>query len=86
MKKTGNMKSTRVEIMEQVQDRARPTGSTLCFQKVIYHHPDGRDEAGYRFIYRGSDGNLRPQRGQARIEDGAQLKRLTDKATEAGWL
>jgi len=58
----------------------------LLFQWCEYHYDDGSPaERGYRFIWRGPDGNLRPQRGQARIPDAAVLLRLLSRASADGW-
>lgn len=60
-------------------------GWKLCFQRVTYHYDDGRNENGYRFIWKDDDGNLRPTRGQARIPNAAVLRRLISKAEATEW-
>lgn len=74
-----------IEILEEVTTEYGPRKWNLCFQKCIYHYENGEDEKGYRFIWRDENGNLRPQRGQARIPDKDTLKDLINEAKKAGW-
>ena len=57
----------------------------LCFQKCTYTYDNGTKQPGYRFIWRRPAGTLQSSRGQTRIEDAAQMQRLTDAAKKAGW-
>lgn len=75
-----------VERLKEV-NTGYPEGEwNLCFQKCIYNYENGDPEEGYRFIWRDENGNLRPQRGQARIPDKNTLMDLLMKAEEDGWL
>ncbi|MDI6762840.1 MAG: hypothetical protein QME83_07395 [Thermodesulfobacteriota bacterium] len=76
-----------VDVLKQVKTN-HPEGEwNLCFQKCIYNYDgNGESEEGYRFIWRDQNGNLRPQRGQARIPDKNTLMSLIKLAEEDGWL
>lgn len=58
----------------------------LCFQWGKYRYDDGGSDFGYRFIWKDSGGNQKPQRGQARIPDAKDLFLLLSRAAEEGWL
>jgi hypothetical protein len=75
-----------VKVLEEVKT-GYPEGEwNLCFQKCIYNYGNGDSEEGYRFIWRDQNGNLRPQRGQARIPNKNTLMDLLMHAEEDGWL
>jgi hypothetical protein len=57
---------------------------TLCFQYVCYHLEDGREEEGYRFIYRAPDGRMLS--GILYIPTAEQLWALLQDAIRDGWL
>ena len=62
------------------------TGHELCFQKCSYIYDDGSEtEEGFRFIWKDPQGNLLPQRGQARIPSLDDLRKLVDQAIKEGW-
>jgi hypothetical protein len=62
------------------------TGYTLCFQWGECRYPPTKEvEHGYRFIYRDPAGNLRPQRGQARLPSLKLIRKLLETAEEEGW-
>lgn len=75
---------TRVEIIEGVSKRY-DSGWELCFQSCKYHHQNGESESGLRFIWKDPNGNLKPQRGQARIPDSTDLLYLIFLASQKGW-
>jgi hypothetical protein len=65
-----------------------PDQPTLWFQWCRYLYDDGKQEYGYRFIWRrASDdgGGLQAARGQARIPSLAEIERLLTKAREENW-
>lgn len=75
---------TRVQIIHETA--AEPLEErTLCLQWCRYVHEGGGVELGYRFIWRGPDGGLRPARGQARIPSMKTLLGLVHKAAAEGW-
>ncbi len=76
-------KSAKIKYDQEVKEPV-VSGWTLCFQRITLLHDDGREEKGYRFIYRRPDNSLQG-RGAARIPDAATLQRLTDKAKAEGW-
>ena len=59
-------------------------GRTLCLQYVRYHHDEGTDHDGYRFIYR--DPQDRLLSGILYIPKAAQILWLLGQAAEHGWL
>jgi hypothetical protein len=59
------------------------TGICVFSGEDVYD--DGSSQTGYRFIWRKPDGNLQAARGQARIPCAADMFRLIQMATEAGW-
>jgi len=81
-----------VDVVDEVND-GNTDGSHLCFQNCIYHYTDGTEsQPGFRFIWRDGENKrkdgmpkLKPQRGQARIENERHLNDLLDKASKAGW-
>jgi hypothetical protein len=77
----------RVQIINEVTT-IYPTDTgewKLCFQWCLYVYDDGKSHNGYRFIWRDPDGNLKPQRGQARISSLKQAIELFNKAIKEGW-
>lgn len=75
---------TRVQIIHETA--TEPVGERkLCLQWCRYVHEGGAVELGYRFIWRGPDGSLRPARGQARIPSMKTLLGLVRKAAAEGW-
>lgn len=57
----------------------------LCLQWCLYVYDDGTTENGYRFIWRKDNGNMRPDRGQARIPSIEVATELIQKAKAEGW-
>jgi hypothetical protein len=57
----------------------------LCFQYCRYEFGDGKEENGYRFIWRTPEGNLQATRGQARIPSISDINYLTGVALKEGW-
>ena len=63
-----------------------PGNWRLCFQWVRYKYDNGDpSQMGYRFIWRRPDNSLQAAMGQARIPCAADMYKLIEKATEAGW-
>ncbi len=58
---------------------------TLCFQYCRYLYGDGKQDMGYRFIWKTPEGKLQPARGQARIPSVKDAIELIEKAKEEGW-
>ena len=60
-------------------------GWELCLQYCEYNYDNGNpSEKGYRFIYK-ENGNLKPQRAQARIPSFSHIHKLMAQAVEQGW-
>lgn len=74
-----------VEILSEVPHKMVEEDWNLCFQKVIYHYDDAKQQKGYRFIWRRPDGSLQAARGQARIESLEQMESLIIEAKKAGF-
>ena len=77
-------KNTWVKILNEVPTK-RSEAWQLCFQECHYYYANGKDEEGYRFIWRRPDGSLQPARGQARIPSKQDLEDLLNQAAQAGW-
>jgi len=77
------MAQSRVQVLEEVSKDYLPKGQ-LYLQWARYIYENGDIKEGFRFIWR-RDGNLRPDRGQARIPSLAVAIELIGKAMEAGW-
>lgn len=60
-------------------------GGTLCLQQVIYLHPDGSTEEGYRFIWRDEADRIKPLRGQTRLPSLKIAENLIAQARRLGW-
>lgn len=73
-----------IKILNEVKKQAKD-GDFLCLQQVIYPYSDDKEKEGYRFIWRTSDGNMIPSRGQARIPSLAITLELISKAMSEGW-
>ena len=73
-----------IQIINEVKKQAKD-GDFLCLQQVIYPYADDKEKEGYRFIWRTSDGNMIPSRGQARIPSLAITLELISKAMSEGW-
>lgn len=73
-----------IKILNEVKKQAKD-GDFLCLQQVIYPYSDDTEKEGYRFIWRTSDGNMIPSRGQARIPSLAITLELISKAMSEGW-
>lgn len=68
------------EVKKQFKD-----GDILCLQHVVYPYPESNDKEGYRFIWRTSDGKMKPTRGQARIPSLSVALELISIAKFEGW-
>lgn len=78
------IKTTRVFPLTEV---TTPTDceETLCFQEAVYNYPDQKADVRFRFIRRDKNGNLKPQRGQAGIDDLDQaLNLILEMAEQKG--
>ena len=69
----------------EVSKNGNLEGWRLCFQYGTYYYDKVHSEKGFRFIWR-YNGNLKPQRGQARIPSLKDLFELLLLASEKGWL
>lgn len=78
--------NSKIKILKEVPKTKIPNAWNLCFQKCIYTYDQKADEEGFRFIWKDEKGNLRPQRGQARIPSNLELQNLLNEAMKDGWL
>lgn len=62
-----------------------PRATSLCFQWCQYLYDDGSSEYGFRFVWRGENGNILPLRGQARIPSMKVIEGFIKQAVKEGW-
>ena len=79
------MATAKIFVKHEVKMHNKPEWC-LCFQWGEYQYEDDSSNYGYRFIWRRPNGDLAPQRGQARIPNLADMFALLNKAAQAGWL
>ena len=77
--------TTRVKIVNEVPNMIYDNKRHLYFQKCRWIYADGKEEIGYRFIWRDRNGKLLSHRGQARIPEKANMDNLLTLASQAGW-
>lgn len=83
MENSPKAKTAKITYDKEVNEPTH-SGWRLCFQRITIHHNDGKEEFGYRFIYRRPNGSLQG-RGAALIPNATTLQLLTDKAKSDGW-
>jgi len=72
-------RQTNVEVLDEV-GLTYSHGATLCLQAARYHHPDGTNEDGFRFVWKDAAGHMKVLRGQTRLPDLRVARLLMAKA------